>query len=96
MSDAFRDTPIGELFCQPPVPPKRRRGRKPGGPRKLDTLDVQIIREKAPYTTQAALARFFDVSPSLISKILSGKTWAHVRIDDDDRPSDIGTWRMVS
>lgn len=87
------DSDVLDLFTGPP--PKRARRRRPGGPRKLDALDVTIIRERAPYTTQVRLAAFFDVSPSLISKILSGKTWRHTN-PADDRPSDIGTWRMVS
>lgn len=75
--------------------PKKKK-RRPGGPRKLDALDVTIIRDRAKRgVPQKNLAKFFCVSPSLISKIVNGRTWRHVN-PDDDRPSDIGTWRMVS
>lgn len=77
----------------PPCPSGAKR-KRPGGPRKLTWDDVVWMRERAPYVSQRWLAEFFEVSPSLVSKILARKTWQNP--PPADAPSDLGTWRKVS
>lgn len=65
---------------------KRRHGTYRVGERvptaKLSAVDIERIRDiKRAGCRQSQIARYFGISPALVSSILSGKRWIHLAVE---------------